>query len=167
MRPCGHANPCRASDHEGFRKKSVEPGPDDEALRTLAGMRKRAAPTRPTEAECSILSVVWEKGRVTVRQVYEALAPTSGVGLTTVLKLMQIMVEKGILERDSSVRPQVFRAAQPRRRTQRELLRDLAERVFSGSPGTLALEALSLKKASPDELEEIRNLLDRLEKDAR
>ena len=104
---------------------------------------------------------------MTVRQVHEALTPKSGVGLTTVLKLMQIMVEKGILERDSSVRPQVFRAAQPRRRTQRELLRDLAERVFSGSPGTLALEALSLKKVSPDELEEIRALLDRLERDAR
>lgn len=130
-------------------------------------MPRRASTNRPTEAECSILSVVWEKGRVTVRQVHEALAPTSGVGLTTVLKLMQIMVEKGILERDSSVRPQVFRAAQPRRRTQRELLRDLAERVFSGSPGNLALEALSLKKASPDELEEIRALLDRLERDAR
>jgi len=128
-------------------------------------MSKNQAPRRPTEAELSILDVIWERGRTTVRQVFLDLKERQEVGYTTVLKLMQIMREKGLLERDTSVRPQLFWATQPRKQTQSLLVRDLLDRAFDGSPGSLALQALSLRKSSPEELQEIRRLLDRLEEE--
>ena len=121
------------------------------------------APKKPTEAELLILDAIWERGKTTVRQVYEDLKERQTIGYTTVLKLMQIMTEKGLLERDTTVRPQLFWASRPRKQTQRMLLRDLLDRAFDGSPGSLALQALSLRKSTPEELREIRKLLDRLE----
>jgi predicted transcriptional regulator len=118
---------------------------------------------KPTDAEFNILGVIWERGDATVREVYEQLGKTQDIGYTTVLKLMQIMLEKGILKRDTSVRPQIFRPARPRRQTQKLLLGDLLDRAFGGSPGSLVLQALSMKKSSPRELQEIRELLDELE----
>lgn len=112
-----------------------------------------------------ILNVVWQKGSATVRSVFEELNETQGMGYTTVLKFMQIMTEKKLLERDTTVRPQVYRATQPRSKTQRALLADLLERAFDGSPGNLALQALSMRKVPQSELLEIRNLLDKLEDD--
>ena len=117
---------------------------------------------RPTEAEMNILGVIWERGSATVREVYEDLQDT-GVGHTTVLKLMQIMVEKGLLERDTDVRPQVFRATEPRKKTQKLLVRDLLDKAFSGSPSALVVQALSMRKSTPEQLQEIRDLIDRLE----
>ena len=111
----------------------------------------------------SILAVIWECRRATVREVHEALSSSQEVGYTTILKLMQIMTEKGLLERDASVRPQVFWARRPRKQTQKMLLKDLVERAFSGSPGSLVLQALSMERTSPEELAEIRELLDQLE----
>lgn len=98
-----------------------------------------------------------------MREVYDDLSARQAIGYTTVLKLMQIMHEKGLLERDTGVRPQIYRPARPKTQTQKFLLRDLAERAFGGSPGELALRALSLKRSSPEELQQIRELLDRLE----
>ncbi len=118
---------------------------------------------KPTDAELAILSVIWERGAASVREVFEEVGTRQGVGYTTVLKLMQIMTDKGLLERDASRRPQVFSAASPRRQTQRLLLRHLLDRAFGGSPGSLVVQALALRKSSPDELREIRALLDRLE----
>jgi len=118
---------------------------------------------KPTDAELAILGVIWDRGSATVREVFEDLGERQDVGYTTVLKLMQIMTDKGLLERDASVRPQVFRAVRPRKQTQRLLLRDLLDRAFSGSPGNLVLQALSLRRSSPEELREIRRLLDELE----
>ncbi len=126
-------------------------------------MPKTSANRKPTDAEFNILGVIWERGSATVREVYEQLGETRDIGYTTVLKLMQIMLEKGILRRDTSVRPQVFRPARPRRQTQKLLLGDLLDRAFGGSPGSLVLQALSMKKSSPEELREIRDLLDKLE----
>lgn len=120
-------------------------------------------PARPTEAELEILRALWRLGPSPVRAVHAELARTREVGPTTVLKLMQIMVEKGLLVRDEDVRPQRYRPAKPRRQMQRALLRDLMERAFEGSPGDLVLQALSSRKASAEELREIRALLDRLE----
>ena len=120
-------------------------------------------PKRPTEAELNILGVVWQRDGVTVREVHAELQKRGEIGPTTVLKLMQIMVEKGLLERDTSVRPQVFWAARPQRETQRMLLRQLLDRAFSGSPGNLVLQALALRKSSPEELGAIREMLDKLE----
>ena len=105
--------------------------------------------------------MIWERGRATVREVFEELSESQDTGYTTVLKFMQIMTEKGLLVRDGSVRPQVFQAAQPRRRTQRHLLGDLIDKAFGGSPGSMALQALSMRKATPEELRAIRALLDR------
>lgn len=117
----------------------------------------------PTPAELAILTVIWEQGPTTVREVFARIGETQDVGYTTVLKLMQIMTEKGLLQCDASVRPQIFRAARPRQQTQRKLLSDLLDRAFGGSPGNLVLQALSLRKASPEELREIRRLLDEQE----
>ena len=116
----------------------------------------------PTEAELKILRVLWEHGALTVREVYDHLREREDIGHTTVLKLMQIMTDKGLLDRDSSVRPQLFRASRPQRQTQRLLLRQLLDRAFSGSPSSLVLQALSMRKSTPEELEEIRELIDKL-----
>ena len=121
----------------------------------------------PTEAELKILRVLWEHGRLSVREVYEHLRRQEEIGHTTVLKLMQIMTDKGLIQRDKGVRPQVFWTTRPRRQTQRMLLRQLLDRAFSGSPGSLVLQALSMRKSTPEELEEIRRLLDKLEDEDR
>ncbi|MGD1917185.1 MAG: BlaI/MecI/CopY family transcriptional regulator [Phycisphaerales bacterium] len=120
---------------------------------------------RPTEAELAILTVIWDRGSATVREVHDTMSARQRVGYTTVLKLMQIMTEKGLLLKNAEVRPQVFRASTPKNSTQKLLLSDLVERAFQGSPGNLVLQALSLRASSPDELREIRELLDRLETD--
>ena len=124
---------------------------------------KNQSPKKPTESELNILRAIWKLETATVRQVHEELEKDQEIGFTTVLKLMQIMTEKGLLERDTEVRPQVFWAARPRKQTQKQLLRELLDRAFSGSPGSLVMQALSMRKASADELREIRELLDRLE----
>ena len=121
------------------------------------------SPRKPTEAEFNILGVIWDRNSATVREVFDELSKRQDIGHTTVLKLMQIMTEKGLLKRDTSVRPQVFWAAIPQQQTQKMLLRDLLDRAFSGSPGSMVLQALSMRKSTPEELEEIRTLLDKLE----
>jgi len=129
-------------------------------------MAKRE-PKRPTDGELAILGVLWDRGPSTVREVFRVLSESRETGYTTVLKLMQIMTEKGSLDRDETVRPQVFRAARTERQTQRQLLADLADRAFSGSPGNLVLQALSSKKTTAAEREQIRALLDKQEGESR
>jgi len=126
-------------------------------------MSSKNTAKKPTEAEFNILGVIWERKSATVREVYDALSKRREIGYTTVLKLMQIMTEKGLLERDTTVRPQIFWAAIPQQQTQKMLLRDLLDRAFSGSPGSMVLQALSMRKSTPEELDEIRTLLDKLE----
>jgi predicted transcriptional regulator len=121
---------------------------------------------RPTEGELGILRVLWNRGPSTVREVFRELAATRESGYTTVLKLMQIMTGKGLLRRDESVRPQVYHVTRPQRHTQKQLLADLLDRAFSGSPGNLVLQALSSKKTTPEERRQIRELLDQLERDS-
>lgn len=125
-------------------------------------MRKKNLP-RPTAAELSILSVLWERGPATVREVQEALNRVKETGYTTVLKFMQIMFEKGLVTRDASERSHVYAAALRAEETQRQLVGDLLERAFGGSPQKLVLQALSTKRASPAELAEIRQLIQELE----
>lgn len=124
----------------------------------------RKAPL-PTDAELAILSVLWRQGSCTVREVHEALHPSQGTGYTTVLKLMQLMAQKGLLIRDESQRSHVYRAATAETQTQRRLVGDLMERAFSGSASQLVLRALSFKRTSAQELQEIRSLLDKLSKE--
>jgi len=120
---------------------------------------------RPTDAELAILRVLWERGSCTVRQVHEALADTRETGYTTTLKLMQIMAEKGLVKRDESSRSHVYRAAIQERDTKRRMVADLADRVFEGSAMSLVLHALENQPATAEDLEEIRNLLDRRAKE--
>jgi predicted transcriptional regulator len=119
---------------------------------------------RPTEGELAILQVLWDRGPSTVRDVHEALRESRGTGYTTTLKLLQIMMEKGLVVRDDAKWSHVYQAAQPAAQTQRQLVRDLLDRVFHGSAEQLVLQALSAKRASKEELAEIRRVLDDLEK---
>ena len=120
---------------------------------------------RPTEAEMAILDVLWTEGPSTVHEVHEHLAPRGGrrVGYTSVLKLLQIMVDKGWAQRDTSQRRHVFAAAVPRDRVQRRLVSDLIQGAFSGSTGALVVRALSDKPATAQERAQIRAMLDALE----
>jgi BlaI family transcriptional regulator, penicillinase repressor len=119
-------------------------------------------PVLPTDAELAILTVLWRLGPSTVRDVHEALHPTQGTGYTTVLKLMQLMAQKGLVIRDETSRSHVYRAATAAAQTQRRLIGDLMDRAFAGSASQLVMRALSVKRASPEELEQIRTLLDQL-----
>jgi len=118
---------------------------------------------RPTDAELAILRVLWRRGPSTVRQVHRALDGAEKVGYTTVLKLLQIMAEKGLVERDASQRAHVFSTSAPQAETQRHLVGDLLDRAFDGSASRLVMRALSARPASAAELAEIRRLLDDLE----
>ncbi len=123
----------------------------------------RGGAKKPTDAELAILGVIWDLGSATVREVHEVLSAESETGQTTVLKHMQIMVEKGLLKKDAAVRPQVFSAAIPREKTQKQMLGHVLDGAFSGSPGNLVLQALSMRETSPEELAQIRKMLDELE----
>jgi len=122
-------------------------------------MASRELP-RPTNAELSILRVLWSRGPSTVREVHEELADESGY--TTVLKQLQVMAEKGLVVRDERERAHVYAAKASQERTQKQLVKDLVERAFGGSPVQLAMQALSTRPTDPEELAELRKLLDAL-----
>ena len=125
----------------------------------------RPARNRPTDGELEILRVLWEHGPATVRDVHDHLpGGRRKVGYTGVLKLMQIMTDKGLVRRDESQRTHVYEARSSEEHTQRRLVKDLLDRAFGGSAQKLVLQALSAKKASPQEIAEIRSLLDELER---
>jgi BlaI family penicillinase repressor len=125
-------------------------------------MPKQQLP-RPTEAELAILLVLWSKGPCTVRKIQEVMVRRQPTGYTTVLKLLQIMIEKGLVLRDESERSHVYRASQSEARTQKQLVGDLLERAFGGSALKLVMQALASTKTSTQELTEIRTLIERLE----
>jgi BlaI family transcriptional regulator, penicillinase repressor len=118
---------------------------------------------RPTDAELSILRVLWSLGPSTVRDVNEQLNKHAPTGYTTVLKLLQIMTEKGLVVRDETERAHIYEARLSEQKTQRQLLGDLADRAFGGSAAKLVMQALSGRKTSAEDLSAIRELLDRLE----
>lgn len=120
---------------------------------------------RPTNAELAILRVLWQRGPSTVRQVHKALDldRQSETSYTTALKLLQIMTEKGLVEKDESERPQIYKARLTQEQTQQQLVKDLLDRAFGGSARQLVMQALAAKEASDEELAEVEQLLDRLE----
>jgi predicted transcriptional regulator len=126
-------------------------------------MAKTPEPPRPTDAELDILTVLWNRGASTVRDVHEALVKRKPTQYTTVLKLMQIMAEKGLVRRNEDQRAHIYEASRPREWTQRQLAGDLLQRAFAGSARGLMLGALTAKKASKAELAELRQLLDEYE----
>ena len=118
---------------------------------------------RPTKLELTILRVLWEKGPGSVREIQARLSESRETGYTTALKMLQIMTEKGLVDRDETVRPQIYRAKFSQEKTQKQLLQDLIQRAFGGSVKALVMQAVSTKKSSPEDLEAIEKLLDRFE----
>jgi BlaI family penicillinase repressor len=122
---------------------------------------------KPTPGELEILRVLWECGPRSVREIQRALNKIKPTGYTTVLKLLQIMTDKGLVTRDEKQRPQIYRPRYRREHTQRQMLHDLVQRAFGGSVKALVLQALAGRKSSREELEEIEKLLDRMEGETR
>lgn len=120
---------------------------------------------QPTDAELTILRILWERGPSTVKEVHDALAGTTGY--TTVLKLLQIMLEKGRVKREEERRPHIYRATKPKAQTQTQFVQGLIGKLFEGSAAQLAMHALEKSPVSPEELQEIRELIDRLEEEGK
>ena len=122
---------------------------------------------KPTPSELEILQVLWERGPSTVREVHEALGDKRPIGYTSVLKLMQIMTAKGTLRRNEQQRAHVYEAVQPAEKTKRQLALDVLQRVFDGSASQLMMHALADRKASKEEVDELRRLLNDYERKLR
>lgn len=130
---------------------------------SLGVKKENAAIPKPTASELEILGILWRIGPATVRQVWTELETAKPTGYTTVLKLMQIMAEKGLLIRDEENRAHIYSPALEQAETQGRIVDDLLERVFGGSASALVMRALSLKRASKKEIAEIRRMLDEAE----
>jgi predicted transcriptional regulator len=122
---------------------------------------------KPTSSELEILHVLWERGPSTVREVHEALNAKRPIGYTSVLKLMQIMTAKGTVRRNVQQRAHVYEAMQAEEKTKQQLARDVLQRVFDGSASELMMHALAGRKASQEEIEEMRRLLNEHERKIR
>ena len=118
---------------------------------------------KPTEAELTLLNILWKIGPATVRQVHEAVSETQKTGYTTVLKILQIMHEKSLVIRDESNRAHVYAAANSETHTQSSLIKDLITRAFGGSTSKLVMRALN-ENTSKEDIQDIRKLLNELEK---
>lgn len=114
---------------------------------------------KPTEVELELLQALWEKGEATVRELYEVISEQRPLGYTSVLKMLQIMTEKGLVERTEAGKAHIYRASASQQETQSQLLRDLSERLFAGSAAQLAMHALAMEPASAEEIEEIRRII--------
>jgi BlaI family transcriptional regulator, penicillinase repressor len=118
---------------------------------------------RPTKLELTILRVLWDAGPQSVREIQTILNQSKPTGYTTVLKMLQIMTEKGLVARDETVRPQIYRPQYSQDRTQRQLLRDFIQRAYGGSVKALVMHALATRKSSPEDLDAIEKLLNRFD----
>lgn len=125
---------------------------------------KSSGPRKPTAGELEILRVLWTRGPSTVRDVHDALNRTRDTGYTTVLKLLQIMAAKGSVRRNEQQRAHVYEACQPAEQTKRQVAGDILQRVFEGSASQLMMHALAGRKTAPEEIEELRRLLDEHER---
>jgi predicted transcriptional regulator len=123
----------------------------------------RPPATQPTEVELQILQILWDSGPVTARQIHNALTAARDTNYSTTVKMLSVMLEKGLVRRDESARPLTYRAAATRRTTQRRVVEELIRKLYDGSAGSLVLHALASKNASREDLAEIRKLLDQLE----
>jgi BlaI family penicillinase repressor len=122
--------------------------------------RNRHSLPRPTEGELELLSILWERGPSTVRDLHQEVSSKRALGYTSVLKLLQIMTEKGLVEREEAGKAHIYRTAAAQHETQDQLVRDISERLFSGSAAQLAMHALAMEPVNDRELEELRNLIE-------
>jgi BlaI family transcriptional regulator, penicillinase repressor len=127
-------------------------------------MSKRSSLPPPTDAELDVLRVLWERGPSTVREIHEVLSDSKTTGYTTVLKQMQVMHRKGLLSRSERFQSHLYQPAQPRTQTQRQLATSLLRQAFGGSARALVQSALAGRSVDPEELKEIRQLLDEHER---
>jgi BlaI family transcriptional regulator, penicillinase repressor len=127
----------------------------------------RSAPSQPTEVELQILRILWDLGPSPVREIHSRLEATKGTNYSTTVKMLSVMLEKGLVKRNEADRPHVYRAAMTQERTQKQLLANLIDKVFNGSAMSLVLQALSSRPASKAELEEVRQVIERLEGESR
>jgi len=118
---------------------------------------------KATESELEILQIMWEKGQCTVRDVHEVLAETKDAGYTTTLKLMQIMHDKGMVERDTTAKTHLYKALITREQAQNTALDKIISTVFKGSASQLIMQALSSKQSSKEELDMIKDYLAQLQ----
>ena len=119
--------------------------------------------TQPTEVEMQILRIVWDLGPSPVREIHRRLEAAKGTNYSTTVKMLAVMLEKGLLTRDEKAQPHIYKAVLTRERTGKRLVRDLIEKVYNGSAHSLVLEALSARRATQQERDEIRRLLDKME----
>jgi BlaI family transcriptional regulator, penicillinase repressor len=132
----------------------------------MPGMGSNSKLPKPSDAELSILRVLWEQGACTVREVTEHLTrlrPPRSMGYTTALKIMQIMAVKGLVKRDESERSHRYAAAVGPDRTKNQMVTDLVERLFGGSAAGMVLQALGSGRVSTAELESIRRMIEEME----
>lgn len=118
---------------------------------------------KPTDSEMEILNVLWEHGPSSVREVNDIISRKKDAGYTTTLKLMQIMLQKGLLERDESERSHIYKAAVNKEQTQKQILRRMIDQVFNGSAAQLVMQALGKHETTPEELEQIKQYLKKME----
>ena len=123
----------------------------------------RPASSQPTEVELRILRILWESGPCTARDVHNTLAEDKGTNYSTTVKMMAVMLDKGLVERDESVSPMTFRATASREDTRQSVLGDVIHKLYDGSAKSLVLQVLSSLPASQADLEEIRELIEQLE----
>jgi predicted transcriptional regulator len=123
----------------------------------------RPAPDQPTEVELQILHRLWDDGPSTVRQIHDSVGQARQTNYATTVKMLVVMFEKGLVKRDDTVRPQIYRAAMTRTRAQKKLLKSLIHKAYEGSAKSLVMHALSSQKASKEDLAEIRELIKQLE----
>ena len=125
---------------------------------------KKTGATQPTEVELQILRILWELGPSPVREIHARLEAAKGTNYSTTVKMLSIMLDKGLVKRDENASPHVYRPVLSREKTGKRLLAELIEKVYDGSAMQLVLQALSSARASDKELQEVRKLLDQMER---
>jgi predicted transcriptional regulator len=123
----------------------------------------RPAPTQPTDVELQILRILWERGPSPVRDIHAQLEAEKGTNYSTTVKMLAVMLQKGLVKRNENAQPHVYRAALTREKAGRRMIGHLIDKVFDGSAASLVLQALSSERASKEDLAEIRRLLDQME----
>jgi BlaI family transcriptional regulator, penicillinase repressor len=123
----------------------------------------RPGSTQPTDVELQILRILWELGPSPVREIHKRLEADKGTNYSTTVKMLSVMLQKGLLKRDEDAQPHVYRPVLTREKAGRRMVKDLIDKVYEGSALSLVLQALSANKATKDEREEIRRLLDEME----
>jgi predicted transcriptional regulator len=123
----------------------------------------RPRSSQPTEVELQILRILWDLGPSVVREIHRRLEAAKGTSYSTTVKMLSVMLEKGLVTRDEEAQPHIYRAALTRGGAGRQLVRDLIDKVYNGSALSLVLQALSTHRATQEERDEIRRLLDKME----